>query len=82
MNRVAVVTGAARGIGAATTTLLAGQGWCVVALDIAADDAALPYRLGTKAQLETVAAAAPDRIHPVIADVRDLDALQLAVAEA
>jgi SDR family mycofactocin-dependent oxidoreductase len=82
VTRVALVTGAARGIGAATTILLAKQGWHVVALDIAADDPALPYRLGTKAELEAVAAAAPDRIHPVSADVRDLDALQLAVAGA
>lgn len=33
MSRVAVVTGAAAGIGAATTDLLAGRGWDVVAVD-------------------------------------------------
>jgi SDR family mycofactocin-dependent oxidoreductase len=82
MSRVALISGAARGIGAATATLLASRGWYVVAVDIAADDPALPYRLGTKAELDAVAAAAPDRIHPVAADVRDLDALQLAVADA
>jgi SDR family mycofactocin-dependent oxidoreductase len=82
MNRVVIVSGAARGIGAATATLLVTQGWCVVAVDIAADDPALPYHLGTKAELAAVAARAPDRIHPVIADVRDLDALEMAVAEA
>ena len=52
------------------------------AVDIAADDPAVPYQLGTKADLDAVVAAAPDRIHPVVADVRHLDALHLIVAEA
>jgi len=55
-ERVAVVTGAARGIGAATVLALAEQGWAVLAVDQAADDPALPYPLGTGAQLEAVAA--------------------------
>ncbi|MFZ0386061.1 MAG: SDR family NAD(P)-dependent oxidoreductase, partial [Solirubrobacteraceae bacterium] len=45
--RVAIVTGAARGIGAATTLRLAASGWTVVAVDRAGDDPRLPYRLGT-----------------------------------
>lgn len=80
--RVAIVSGAARGIGAATATRLARGGWSVLALDLAADDPSLPYRLGTHEELHAVAACAPDRIHPVIADVRDLDAVRDAVAVA
>src|SRR5262249_60104960 len=50
-GRVAVVTGAARGIGAATVLALAGAGWSVLAVDSAADDPALPYPMGTPPQL-------------------------------
>ena len=42
-RRVALVTGAARGIGAATVATLAAGGWRVVALDRCEDDPALPY---------------------------------------
>ena len=82
--RVAVVTGAARGIGAATVATLAADEWCVLAVDRAADDPALPYRLGTQEQLNSVVAAcnAPDRVAPFTADVRDPEALHAAVAEA
>ena len=54
MTRVAIVTGAARGIGAATVTALAAGGWSVVALDRCADDPRLPYRLGTEKELVAV----------------------------
>lgn len=82
MMRVALVTGAARGIGAATVRTLARRGWSVLAVDRAKDDPALPYPMGTEAQLAELCAAAPDRIRPYVADVRDPGALEAAVAEA
>lgn len=87
-GRVALVTGAARGIGAATVLALAERGWAVLAVDQAADDPVLPYPLGTKAELDAVAARAaaharkPTMIRQAVVDVRDLAALRTAVAEA
>jgi SDR family mycofactocin-dependent oxidoreductase len=85
-GRVAVVTGAARGIGAATTATLAAAGWSVLAVDRAADDPALPYPMGTPADLSGVVSRAsqdaPGRVQQFVADVRDLAALEAAVASA
>jgi len=67
---------------------LAEQGWAVLAIDVAADDPALPYPMGTKAELSTVVAAANrlagggDRVRASVADVRDRDAMRAAVADA
>ena len=57
VSPAAVVTGAARGIGAATVDALVAAGWQVVAVDRCADDPALDYALATKADLEAVAGA-------------------------
>jgi SDR family mycofactocin-dependent oxidoreductase len=87
-GRVAVVTGAARGIGAATVLALAEQGWSVLAVDVAADDPALPYSMGTAEDLSRVVADAnrraetSDRVRPFRADVRDLAALHATIADA
>ncbi len=58
VSRVALVTGAARGIGAATVRALAATGWSVVAVDRPEDDPRLPYRMGTPEELHAVAATA------------------------
>jgi SDR family mycofactocin-dependent oxidoreductase len=87
-GRVAVVTGAARGIGAATVQALADQGWSVLAVDVAADDPALPYPMGNAEELSHVVAdangraGATERVRPFLADVRDLAALHAAVTDA
>jgi SDR family mycofactocin-dependent oxidoreductase len=95
MTRVAVVTGAARGIGAATVRGLSAAGWAVVAVDRASDDPRLPYPMGTESELGAVVASAramapgtgspgsgADRVVAHIADTTDPDALGAAVAVA
>jgi SDR family mycofactocin-dependent oxidoreductase len=80
MASVALVTGAARGIGAATVAGLAGSGWTVVAVDACADDPRLPYPMATRADLEAVASSTGAQA--VVADATDADAMAAVVADA
>lgn len=79
MTRTALVTGAARGIGAATVRALADDGWTVVATDSCADDPRLPYRLGTREELEALAG---DQVVTVVADTCLAADLERAVSVA
>jgi len=84
-ERVAIVTGAGRGIGAATVAALAAAGWRVVAVDRGGDDPRLPYPLASAAELEATVAAANERAgeeaaRAELADASDLTAM-LAVVE-
>jgi SDR family mycofactocin-dependent oxidoreductase len=73
------VTGAARGIGAATVRELARAGWAVVAVDRAADDPRVPYALGTEAGLR---ALAREHVEVLAGDAAREDVLREAVALA
>ncbi|MFE3279745.1 mycofactocin-coupled SDR family oxidoreductase [Nocardia sp. NPDC059239] len=87
-GRVALVTGAARGIGAATVRALVTEGWSVLAVDRATDDPDLPYPMASRADLDRVVsencsrAGDSGRVQGYVADVRDHAALASAVAEA
>jgi SDR family mycofactocin-dependent oxidoreductase len=82
VERVALVTGAARGIGAATVLELCHQGYAVTALDVCSGGNVLPgvgYAMANRANLDAVARAFPDRVLAVESDVRDREALESAV---
>ena len=76
MSRVALVTGAARGIGAATVHRLLADDYRVLAFDSCEGGL-----LATRDDLDAVAAANPERVLPMVADVRDQAALRAAVAD-
>jgi SDR family mycofactocin-dependent oxidoreductase len=78
-----MVTGAARGIGAATVRRLASDGYGVVAVDWCAErHERVPYPLPTRDDLAAVEAEHPGLVVGVVADVRDKEALDGAVATA
>lgn len=84
-ERVALVTGAARGLGAATVRALAAEGLRVVALDSCAGEdhhlAGVGYPLGTAADLGHITHGQDGRVATAVADVRDRAALDKVAAE-
>jgi SDR family mycofactocin-dependent oxidoreductase len=83
MTRVALVTGAARGIGAATVLALAASDWAVVAVDRASDDPRLPYPLGNEEELRAVVlSTGSEDVLAHLADTTDAEAMGAAVARA
>ena len=81
-DRVALVTGGARGIGAETAMALARDGCAVAVVDRCADDPVLKYALSTRADLDHVTEACRQtggRAIGIVADVRDQQALDAAV---
>jgi SDR family mycofactocin-dependent oxidoreductase len=87
MSGVAIVTGAGRGIGAATVAALAAEGRRVIAVDRGGDDARLPYAMASAADLGAVVTAAneavgDERVRAEVADATDAAAIAGVVARA
>jgi len=81
---VALISGAARGIGAATARRMASTGWRVALIDRADGDRALGYPMADLGDLQATAAACvalagPGGAAALVADVRDDAALRAAV---
>ena len=74
---VALITGAARGIGAATAAALAEAGWDLVLFDVCADDPRLGYSLASPDELEETAGRCGGEA--VVGDVRSIADLRRAV---
>ncbi|GAA4142237.1 mycofactocin-coupled SDR family oxidoreductase [Actinomadura keratinilytica] len=86
-GRVALVTGAARGIGAATVRALCDRGYRVVAVDCCAGDVpgdlpGVTYALAGEHELDALRDEHPEQVLALVADVRDRDALDRAAAAA
>jgi len=82
MGRVAIVTGAARGIGAATVDALVNDNYRVVAIDRCRDIVEVPYSLATPSDLDAVVARHGDAVLGLVGDVRSASDMALAVETA
>lgn len=89
MAPVALVTGAARGIGGEICLTLASTGWTVMAVDRGSQDPRLPYALASEADLAKLgerasraAAAHGGRAETAVADVADIESLTEVVDKA
>ncbi|MET7773790.1 mycofactocin-coupled SDR family oxidoreductase [Nocardia sp. NPDC005366] len=83
-NRVAVISGAARGQGRSHAVNLAAEGASIIALDICADLDGNTYPLSRPEDLEETARLVEKegaRAHPVIVDVRERSAVWSAIAQ-
>ena len=83
-NKVALITGAARGMGRNHAIRLAEEGADIIAVDICADIDAAPYPMGTAEDLAQTVKEVEARGRRIVgrqADVRDSSALNRAVAE-
>jgi SDR family mycofactocin-dependent oxidoreductase len=83
-DRIAVITGAARGQGRSHAVRLAAEGADVIALDICHDIDSVAYDLATPADLEETARLVAEQGRRVVAtevDVRDGEAVARAVAD-
>ncbi|MFI7670385.1 mycofactocin-coupled SDR family oxidoreductase [Nocardia sp. NPDC049526] len=82
-NKVAVISGAARGQGRSHAVNLAAEGASIIALDICADLEGNTYPLARPEDLEETARLVEKegvRVHPVIVDVRERSAVWSAIA--
>ncbi len=82
MSRVAIVTGAARGIGAATVDALVTDGYRVVAVDRCRDVPEVPYAMAAPGDLDAVVARHGDAVLGLVGDVRSASDMGLAVETA
>ena len=82
MTRVAIVTGAARGIGGATVDALVNDGYHVVAVDRCRDIPEVPYAMATAADLDAVVTRHGDAVLGLVGDVRSAQDMRLAVETA
>ncbi|MFI1443789.1 SDR family oxidoreductase [Streptomyces fructofermentans] len=75
-GKVAVVTGAGRGIGRAVATAFAAQQAALVLVDIAADITGVPYPMASTSQLDHTARMCRELGAPVLTAVADVRAAQ------